>query len=67
INLNRNLMLMPPETVDYVLYHELVHLKVLNHSAKFWKELERLFPNYKKGLSQLKDFESNKIPSWALV
>ena len=67
INLNRNLMLMPPETVDYVLYHELVHLKVLNHSAKFWKELERLFPNYKNGLSQLKYFESNKIPSWALV
>ena len=67
INLNRNLMLMPTEVVDYVLHHELVHLKVLNHSSKFWQELERSFPNHKKGRMQLKYFESNKIPEWALV
>ena len=67
INLNRNLMLMPSEVVDYVLHHELVHLKVLSHSSKFWKELERSFPNYKKSLEQLKYFEGDKIPEWALV
>ena len=67
INLNRNLMLMPPEVVDYVLHHELVHLKVLSHSSKFWKELERSFPHYKKSLDQLKYFGGNKIPEWALV
>jgi predicted metal-dependent hydrolase len=67
INLNRNLMLMPSEVVDYVLHHELVHLKVLSHSSKFWKELECSFPNYKKSLKQLKYFEGNKIPKWALV
>ena len=67
INLNRNLMLMPSEVVDYVLHHELVHLKVLSHSSKFWKELERSFPNYKKSLKQLKYFGGNKIPEWALV
>ena len=67
INLNRNLMLMPFEAVDYVVHHELVHLKVLNHSSKFWKELERSFPNYKRGMNQLKYFGANKIPEWALV
>lgn len=67
INLNRNLMLMPSEVVDYVLHHELVHLKVLNHSSKFWKELARSFPNYKKSRNLLKYFESNKIPEWALI
>ena len=67
INLNRNLMLMPSEVVDYVLHHELVHLKVLSHSSKFWKELERSFPNYKKIRKQLKCFGGNKIPEWALV
>jgi predicted metal-dependent hydrolase len=67
INLNRNLMLMPSEVVDYVLHHELVHLKVLSHSSKFWKELERSFPNYKKSLEQLKYFGDTKIPKWALV
>ena len=67
INLNRNLMLMPSEVVDYVVHHELVHLKVLNHSSKFWKELERSFPDYKRGMNQLKYFGANKIPEWALV
>ena len=67
INLNRNLMLMSTEVVDYVLHHELAHLKVLNHSSKFWKELERSFPNYKKSLKQLKYFGGTKIPKWALV
>ena len=67
INLNRNLMLMPSEVVDYVLHHELVHLKVLNHSSKFWKELERSFPNYKKSLKQLKYLGGTKMPEWALV
>ena len=67
INLNRNLMLMPHEVVDYVLHHELIHLKVLSHSSKFWKELERSFPDYQKSLAQLKYFGDNKIPEWALV
>lgn len=66
INLNRNLILMPSEVVDYVLHHELVHLKVLNHSTKFWKELEASFPNYRKSLAQLKTIE-NTVPSWACV
>ena len=52
INLNRNLMLMPPGVVDYVLHHELVHLKVLNHSATFWQELGSLFPQYKEQLKR---------------
>ena len=67
INLNRNLMLMPSEVVDYVLHHELVHLKNLSHSPKFWKELGRSFPDYRRSLAQLKDWGSNKIPEWALV
>jgi len=67
INLNRNLMLMPPDVVDYVLHHELVHLKVLNHSSEFWRELERLFPNYKESLGRLKHFQNGRLPEWALV
>ena len=67
INLNRNLMLMPREVVDYVIHHELIHLKVLNHSSKFWKELERSLPDYEKRRAQLKFFGDNKIPEWALV
>jgi len=67
INLNRNLMLMPREVIDYVLHHELVHLKILSHSSKFWKELEHEFPDYKKRIKQLKYFGNHKIPEWALI
>ena len=67
INLNRNLMLMPPDVVNYVLHHELVHLKVLNHSSEFWKELERMFPSYRKSLSRLKYLQNGGVPEWALV
>ena len=67
INLNRNLMLMPFELMDYVLHHELVHLKILNHSPKFWKEVSRVFPAYKETLSQLKQWETTSIPEWATI
>ena len=67
INLNRNLMLMPTEVVDYVLHHEIVHLKVLSHSPKFWKELEKSFPNFRESRRQLNHFENFTIPGWSLI
>ena len=67
INLNRNLMLMRGDVVDYILHHELVHLKVLNHSSKFWSELEEAFPSYKESLLRLRNFERNELPKWALT
>ncbi len=47
INLSIHLMKLPPELIDYVLLHELVHTKVKNHSIKFWNELEKVNPNAK--------------------
>src|SRR5207248_118497 len=37
ICLNWRLVIMPPDVRDYVLIHELMHLKRMDHSAKFWK------------------------------
>ena len=37
----------PLEVVDYVVLHELAHLKVQNHSAAFWAEVARMLPEYK--------------------
>ena len=46
ISLNWRLIQVPPAVRDYVLLHELTHLRHLNHSARFWRELARLCPHH---------------------
>ncbi len=47
ISLNYKLLFLPTHLVQYVLLHELCHLKYLNHSKQFWNLLEKWDPNYK--------------------
>jgi predicted metal-dependent hydrolase len=42
------LILMPMEMVDYVIVHELAHTLVHNHSQRFWKQVEKIRPDYKE-------------------
>ena len=67
INLNRNLMLLPEHVIDYVLHHELVHVKIMDHQKIFWKELNKVFPTYRESIKTLKLYEENEIPYWALI
>lgn len=46
LNFNCLLILTPPEVLDYVVVHELCHLKEMNHSARFWVEVARVLPDY---------------------
>ena len=48
------LMLYPEEAIDYVVVHELAHLKEMNHSAAFYKIIEMVFPDYKARRALLK-------------
>jgi hypothetical protein len=41
ISLNVKLVMLPPELMDYVILHELVHTKIHDHSRRFWAELDR--------------------------
>ena len=55
LNFNCLLVLCPPEVLDYVVVHELCHRKELNHSAKFWAEVEKICPDYREHKRWLKD------------
>lgn len=41
------LMMMPPEIIDYVIVHELMHIREKSHSKHFWKLVEEAMPRYK--------------------
>ncbi len=47
MSFNWRLLLAPPEILDYVVEHEVVHLEIHDHSPKFWAELEQRVPDYK--------------------
>ena len=54
-------MLTPHEVIDYVVVHELCHRKEMNHSKDFWREVEKVLPNYLDQVKWLKDEGSNVI------
>lgn len=47
VSFSCRLMLYPPEAVDYVVVHELAHIRHHNHSAAFWREVEKYMPDYR--------------------
>lgn len=47
-------MLYPPEAADYVVVHELAHIKQHNHSPLFWREVEKVLPDYREREAQLR-------------
>lgn len=46
IHLNWHIIMAPVEAIDYVIVHELCHLWIPNHSAKFWKKVAEFYPDY---------------------
>ncbi|MGH7941478.1 MAG: M48 family metallopeptidase [Limisphaerales bacterium] len=54
ISLNWRLIQTPPFVSDYIILHELMHLRQMNHSARFWKEVERVCPDYQSAKLWLK-------------
>ena len=47
MSFNWRLLLAPERVLDYVVWHEVCHLQVLDHSPRFWKLLERWWPDYR--------------------
>ncbi|MBQ6514479.1 MAG: M48 family metallopeptidase [Clostridia bacterium] len=55
LNFNCLLMLAPDEVIDSIVVHELCHLKHMNHSKRFYAEIEKVLPDYRQHQQWLKD------------
>jgi len=54
LNFNYKLALLDLELLDYVVVHELCHLRHMNHSKQYWQEVEQILPQYKNCIKQFK-------------
>jgi predicted metal-dependent hydrolase len=61
IRLNWRLIHFSPAVVDYVVAHELSHLREMNHSPRFWDAVRTVVPDYASLRGQLKD---DAVPKW---
>jgi predicted metal-dependent hydrolase len=59
LNFSYKLLFLPPRLCDYIIVHELCHLKELNHKEQFWKLVAEQLPDYEKRIEDLKRFEKN--------
>jgi len=61
VRLNMQLIKLPMRLIDYVVVHELAHLREMNHSAKFWDVVEMASPDYARLRNELKSISVNNI------
>ncbi|WP_269496945.1 M48 family metallopeptidase [Castellaniella sp. S9] len=62
IRLNWRLIHFQPPLIDYVVAHEVAHLRVMNHGPAFWRELERLQPGFKAARDTLAQHSPDSLP-----
>ena len=57
LNLNYKIVFLPQKHRDYIIVHEMCHLKEFNHSRKFWALIEKALPNYLEIKKELRNHE----------
>jgi predicted metal-dependent hydrolase len=57
IRLSWRLLKAPPHLIDYVVAHEVAHLKEMNHSPAFWQVVAQLYPDYILARKELESLE----------
>lgn len=62
IRLNWRLIHLPVTLIDYVVAHELAHLREMNHSARFWSTVESVFPDYRAARQALREHALTALP-----
>jgi predicted metal-dependent hydrolase len=62
IRLNWRLIHFTPELIDYVIAHELAHLHEMNHSERFWRHVQSVFPNFELARQHLRQHATADFP-----
>ncbi|HWT35881.1 MAG TPA: SprT family zinc-dependent metalloprotease [Paraburkholderia sp.] len=63
IRLNWRLIHFPLSVIDYVVAHELAHLREMNHSPRFWQTVESIFPEFREARQTLKHHPPELLPT----
>ncbi len=56
LNFNYKILFLPLKVQDYIIVHELCHLKEFNHSHKFWNLIAKTFPNHQEIKRELRKY-----------
>lgn len=64
ISLNRCMLFLEPEQVQYLLIHELCHTREMNHSHRFWQLVGQFVPDYRENERQVNEC-CYRLPRWA--
>ncbi|MDS1142557.1 SprT family zinc-dependent metalloprotease [Pusillimonas sp. SM2304] len=62
IMLNWRLIHFEPDIIDYVIAHEIAHLRVMNHSKDFWREVGRILPGFERARDALRQHDPGSLP-----
>jgi len=62
IRLNWRLIHFSPDVIDYVIAHELAHLKEMNHGPRFWATVQSVFPEFEQAKHSLRHHAAQHIP-----
>ncbi len=60
LNFNSHMRYLPDKMIEYIVFHEMVHLIELNHSKRFWSHIKKRFPDHSK-------YENMLTAYWSLI
>jgi predicted metal-dependent hydrolase len=58
LSFNTMIIKLPPDVIQYIIVHELAHIKHKHHQKEFWEEIEKYIPEYKQHIIELKKYSA---------